>query len=189
MSKRHLVNKVAPLLRGRSGERLVLYIGDWEVGGPGDQIEDHVRRTLAEHTGRRFIVGANWIRIALTEEQVNTDSRLLALKITKTDSRYKGGKQYEAVEAEALGQGVIVQVLRDRFDRMLAERGLPDIESVQAREERSRTLGPVLRGVPWPVVGDSTNPRSFSLASAATPLHASPQGRPREPSAARSPAD
>jgi hypothetical protein len=69
---------------------------------------------------------------------VNSDPRLLALKITKTDCRYKGGKTYEAVEAEALGQGVVVGIMRDQYDRMLAERGLEPIESVQAREEGER---------------------------------------------------
>jgi hypothetical protein len=143
MSRRHIVNKVAPLLRGN--DRVVLYIGDWEVGGPGDQIEDHVRRTLEEHTGRTFKVGIDWIRIALTEEQVNADPRLAARVIEKTDKRYKGGKTYQAVEAEALGQGIIVGIHRDQLDRMLAERGLPDIESVLARSEEERAdLGRVL---------------------------------------------
>jgi hypothetical protein len=138
MSRRHIVNEIAPLLRGN--DRTVLYFGDWEVGGPGDQIEDHVRRTLEEHTGRSFTVGIDWIRIALTKEQVDADPRLAALVIEKTDNRYtrSGGKTYPAVEAEALGQGVIVGIYRDRLDRTLAERGLDSMESVQAREGAER---------------------------------------------------
>jgi hypothetical protein len=140
MSKRHIVNEIAPLLRGN--RRVVLYLGDFEVGGPADQIEDNVRRTLEKHTGRTFVIGVDWTKIALTEEQVNDRTeegwRLLALAIDKVDKRYKGGKAYRAVEAEALGQGEIVRVVRAWLDQMRRDLGLEPIETVRAREEAER---------------------------------------------------
>jgi hypothetical protein len=62
MTKRHLVNKVAPLLRGKNQDRVALYIGDWEVGGPGDQIEDrppHAGRAHGPQVHRRCRLDTN----------------------------------------------------------------------------------------------------------------------------------
>jgi hypothetical protein len=126
-----LVTKVAPLLAGN--ERSVLYIGDWEVGAAGEFIETSARRYLEEHAGRAI----DWTRVALTGEQVEADPRLSALVIEKTDSRFRPARSYQAVEAEALGQGVLVGVVRDHLDRMLAERGV-DRDHVQERETEER---------------------------------------------------
>jgi hypothetical protein len=128
-----LVTKVAPLLAGN--ERNVLYIGDWEVGAAGDFIETSARRYLEEHAGRAI----DWTRVALTGEQVAADPRLSELVIEKRDNRFSPPRLYEAVEAEALGQGVLVGIARTHLDHMLAERGI-DRHHVQEREteERSR---------------------------------------------------
>jgi hypothetical protein len=48
----HIVNEIVPLLAGN--KRKVLYIGDCEVEGPGDQIEANTRHYIEEHTGRTF---------------------------------------------------------------------------------------------------------------------------------------
>lgn len=131
-----------PLLSDYDNEdRVVLYIGDHEVRGPAEQIEANTKRYIEEHAGRTFDA-STWEKIALTEEQVNEDSergaRLRALAIDKLDNRYKPAKSYEAVEAEALGQGVIVGIVRDRLDRMRRDLGLEPIEAVHVREERER---------------------------------------------------
>jgi hypothetical protein len=115
----------------------VLYIGDYELRGPAEQIESNTRRVIERHTGRVFC-SDDWVKTALTEEQVNADSRLRGLAIEKIDRRYKPPKRYEAVECEALGQGVLVRMIRRQLERMRAERGLPAIEEMQAREEAER---------------------------------------------------
>jgi hypothetical protein len=99
----HIVNEIVPLLKGN--KRRVLYVGDYELRGPADQIEANTRRYIEGHTGRTFGPG-EWAKIALTEKQVNASSRLRRLAITKLDHRYKPAKTYEAIECEALGQGV-----------------------------------------------------------------------------------
>jgi hypothetical protein len=98
-----IVTDIVPLL---TGNRRVLYIGDFELRGPADQIEGNTKRYIEEHTGRTF--GKDeWTKIALTEKQVNASPRLERLSITKLDKRYKPAKEYEAIECEALGQGVL----------------------------------------------------------------------------------
>src|SRR6516162_10267732 len=47
-----IVNEIVPLLA--DNDRKVLYIGDCEERGPGDQIEANMRRYIEEHTGRIF---------------------------------------------------------------------------------------------------------------------------------------
>jgi hypothetical protein len=126
-----LVTEVAPLLRGN--DRKVLYIGDHELRGPADQIEANTRRYLEEHTGSVFD-DATWTRVALTEHQVNGNKRLLALKITKRDNRYKPAREYEAVECEAVGQVELERTLRRQLDHMLPE----PLADVLDREERQR---------------------------------------------------
>jgi hypothetical protein len=119
-----LVTDVVPMLR--DNDRPVLYIGDYEIGGPADQIEDNTRRYIEEHTGRRI----DWTRIALTQAQVDADPRLLRLVITKSDKRTKPPRSYEAVECEAVGQVTLEQLLREA----LAERLPEPLEAVQVRE-------------------------------------------------------
>jgi hypothetical protein len=131
----HIVNEIIPLLRGN--KRPVLYIGDYELRGPAEQIESNTRRVIERHTGRVFS-SHDWVKIALTEEKVTADSRLRGLAIEKIDRRYKPPKRYEAVECEALGQGVLVRMIRHQLEQMRAERGLPAIEEMQARDEAER---------------------------------------------------
>jgi hypothetical protein len=126
-----LVTQVAPLLA--EDERVVLYIGDWEVGAAGEFIETSARRYFEEHAGRPI----DWTRVALTGEQVEADPRLSGLVIEKTDNRFRPARSYQAVEAEALGQGVLVGIVRAYLDRMLDERGI-DRDHVQERETEER---------------------------------------------------
>jgi hypothetical protein len=128
-----LVTDVVPFLRGNNRE--VLYIGDLELRGPADQIEANTRRYLEEHTGRRFVTGADWTKIALTQEQVDADPRLLDLTIDKTDKRYKPPKPYEAVECEAVGQERLEEIFRAALDERLPE----PLDHVLAREQRQRS--------------------------------------------------
>jgi len=113
----------------------VLYIGDYELRGPADQIEQNTRRYIEEHAGRSFDEG-EWTKIALTKQQVDANSRLQRLAISKLDKRYKPAKRYEAIECEALGQGVLVRLIRQHLDRLLPE----PIADVREREQRQQVL-------------------------------------------------
>jgi hypothetical protein len=125
------VTDIVPLLRRK---RRVLYIGDYELRGPADQIEQNTKRYIEEHTGRTF--GENeWTKIALTEKQVKASKRLERLSITKLDKRYKPARPYEAIECEALGQGVLVRLIRKHLDRLLPE----PLDTVLEREAKQRT--------------------------------------------------
>jgi hypothetical protein len=124
------VTDIVPKLRGN---RQVLYVGDFELRGPADQIETNTRRYIEEHTGRTFGDG-DWTKIALTKKQVNASARLQRLAIVKFDKRYKPAKEYEAIECEALGQGVLVRLIRRHLDRLLPE----PLARVQEREARQR---------------------------------------------------
>jgi hypothetical protein len=123
-----LVTDVVPVLR--ANDREVLYIGDYEIGGPADQIEDNTRRYLEKYAGR----GIGWTRIALTKAQVEANARLLDLVIEKTDRRTKPPRRYNAVECEAVGQIVLEQILRDALDRLLPE----PLANVVVREAAER---------------------------------------------------
>jgi len=125
-----IVTDIVPQLMGK---RKVLYIGDYELRGPADQIEANTRRYIEKHTGRIF-GDDEWVKVALTEEQVRDNPRLAALAITKLDKRYKPPKPYEAIECEALGQGVLVQIIRDTLDAMLPQ----PLDGVLERERRQR---------------------------------------------------
>ena len=114
----HLVNEVVPPLKGN--KRRVLYLGDCEERGPGDQIEANTRHYIEEHAGRTF-TAKTWIKVALTPEQVVRNSRLRALTIDKVDNRYRPPRPYRAVECEALGQAVLERMLRRVLDRLLPE--------------------------------------------------------------------
>jgi hypothetical protein len=129
----HIVNRIVPLLRGNN--RRVLYISDHELRGPADQIEQNTKRYIEEHTGRTFGPG-EWTKIALTEQQVKASPRLRRLAITKLDKRYKPPKEYEAIECEALGQGVLVRLIRKHLDSLLPE----PLDIVRERERRQQEL-------------------------------------------------
>jgi len=125
-----------------SNNRRVFYVGDCELRGPADQIEQNTKRYIEDHTGRTFGAG-EWVKIALTEKQVNESKRLERLKITKLDKRCKPPKAYEAVECEALGQGVLVRLIRRHLDSLLSE---PlDIVRERERVQRERAHAALLR--------------------------------------------
>jgi hypothetical protein len=104
-----IVNEIVPLLA--DNDRKVLYIGDCEERGPGDQIEANMRRYIEEHTGRIF-TPETWINVALTPAQVARSPRLRRLAIDKLDHRYKPPRPYRAIECEAVGQAVLERMLR-----------------------------------------------------------------------------
>jgi hypothetical protein len=120
-----IVNEIVPLLKGN--KRKVLYVGDCELRGPADQIEQNTKRYIEKHAGHIFGPG-EWTKIALTEQQVNASIRLRRLAITKLDKRYKPAKK--AIECEALGQGVLVRLIRKHLDSLLRE----PLEVVRERE-------------------------------------------------------
>jgi hypothetical protein len=115
-----LENRVGPAVRGG---RPVLYFGDWDF--QGGQIEAHTRSVL-----ERFGVGP-WVRLALTEEQVEENDLTV---IQKRDRRFKRPTWHPAVETEALGQRAIVDLLRDVLDALLPE----PIADVLVREAAER---------------------------------------------------
>jgi len=125
-----IVTEIAPLLRHK---RRVLYIGDFELRGPADQIEANTKRYIEEHTGRTFDPD-EWTKIALSEQQVNRRPTLKRLTISKLDNRNKPPKRYDAIECEALGQGVLVRLIRAHLDELLRE----PLQDVLAREEKQR---------------------------------------------------
>ena len=134
------VTDIVPLLMG---EREVLYIGDFELRGPADQIEANTRRYIEAHTGRDFSLGG-WTKIALTKEQVEARPELRNLAITKLDKRNKPAKEYEAIECEAIGQGVLVRLIREHLDSLLLE-PLNDVLE-REREERRAALRRLRKG-------------------------------------------
>ena len=124
------VTDIVPKLRKN---RPVLYVGDFELRGPADQIEENTRRYIESHTSRMF--DGHWTKVALTTKQVKASPRLQRLSITKADKRNKPAKTYEAIECEALGQGVLVRLIRKHLDSLLPER----LAVVQEREQEQRT--------------------------------------------------
>jgi len=132
-----IVNEIVPLLMH---ERRVLYIGDFELRGPADQIEANTKRYIEEHTGRTFDPD-EWTKIALTKEQVNRRPTLKRLTISKLDHRNKPPKRYEAIECEALGQGVLVRLIRDCLDKLLPE---PLDDVLEREEEQRKTVAAML---------------------------------------------
>jgi hypothetical protein len=128
-----LVTDIVPLLRGNL--RCVIYIGDFELRGPADQIENNTRRYIEEHAWRVFDEDS-WTKIALTATQVEADPKLLELKIDKLDRRNKPPKPYEAVECEAVGQARLQEIFIAALGALLPE----PLSRVQAREERQRAV-------------------------------------------------
>jgi hypothetical protein len=113
---------IAPGLR--DGSR-VLYLGDFDLAG-GD-IEANTHRVLEREIGGKLA----WERLALTREQVRDNGLPV---IIKHDRRFKDGGAHEAVETEALSQGVIVRIVRQRLDALLP---MP-LDDFLAREARQR---------------------------------------------------
>jgi hypothetical protein len=133
-----LRNEIAPELE--PGDT-VLYVGDGDL--QGGQIEEHTREVLEELVGGEL----NWTRIALTEEQIDRYD-LRQWQIMKVDRRYKPSHpnyRGPAIEAEALKQHVLVQIVRDALDALLPE----TLERVHEREARQRrSILARLRGRP-----------------------------------------
>jgi hypothetical protein len=121
---------IAPVL---VPDRRVLYLGDWEERGPGEQIETNTRRVLETYAP------LDWERLALTAEQVDRYD-LGRLAIEKLDTRNKPPKRYLAVETEALRQQVIVGIVRDRLDALLPE----PLDDVLVRERLQRAAAAAL---------------------------------------------
>jgi hypothetical protein len=121
---------VVPTLR--RNDRAVLYLGDWDLAG--QQIEDNTRLVLEKKTGR----SVDWTRIAITQEQI--DERNLE-PVWKTDSRYTPPKTHYAWETEALGQGTIVQLVRDQLDWLLPE---PLEDVLEKEREQQEQVADVL---------------------------------------------
>jgi hypothetical protein len=128
---------VAPTLCG--GQR-VLYLGDWDWQGA--QIETNTRTVLEELIGDEL----DWRRLAITEAQVRANDLPV---ISKPDRRYKPVRHHDAVETEALGQSVIVGIVRDHLDGLLPE-PLPDVhEREEAQRAKVRTaLARIARSAP-----------------------------------------
>lgn len=96
----------------------VLYMGDLDfVGG---HIETNTRQVLETSVGR-----LDWDRVALTEEQATAYHLTPIRKLDERD-----GKYHDAIETEALGQGTIVSLLRERLVALMPE---------DVRIERTRT--------------------------------------------------
>jgi hypothetical protein len=69
---------------------------------------------------------------------VIASARLQRLSITKIDNRHKPGKEYEAIECEALGQGVLVRLIRRHLDSLLPEPLTDVLEREQAQRVKVR---------------------------------------------------
>jgi hypothetical protein len=112
-----LHNDVAPY-----ANRHFLIFGDWDLSG--GHIEENTRRTLAQYGSPKA-----WERLAITEAQVKKFKLSI---IRKYDKRTKSN--HDAVETEALGQEVIMSILRDRLEALLPE----PLKAVQEREREIR---------------------------------------------------
>ena len=119
---------VAPALSDRAR---VLYLGDFDLAGA--DIEANTRRVLERNRNRDL----DWERLALTREQVTLYSLPV---IPKPDGRFANGGTHDAVETEALSQLLIVQIVRDRLDKLLPT-PLADFAAAETAErERLRAL-------------------------------------------------
>jgi hypothetical protein len=94
-------------------------------------IRSRSETVLEAATGER-----EWLRVALTARQ----ARGLP-KVTKVDRRFKPHRKHEAVEVEALGQGVVTGIIRAALDALLPE----PLELVREDEAEQREhVRPVL---------------------------------------------
>jgi hypothetical protein len=116
-----LYTDVAPRLL--PGSR-VLYLGDFDY--QGGQIEENTRRVLERLVGWEL----DWRRIAITGEQIEKHDLPI---ISKPDKRFKP-VQFHAVETEALGKDVIIELVRTALDDLLPE----PLVNIQVREQQER---------------------------------------------------
>jgi hypothetical protein len=117
-----LRTEIAPLLEPGA---TVGYLGDLDLSG--GHIEDNTRRVLEREIGGEL----DWERVALTAEQVEQYD---LPRIIKRDRRYKDGHPHEAVETEAIGQRVLIDILRAWLGARLPE----PLDRVREREARER---------------------------------------------------
>lgn len=126
-----LYTNIVPKLE--DNDRAILYVGDFDYRGM--KIEENTRRVLVHAAGDR-----DWFRVALTAEQVAEHNLPV---IPKLDRSFRPPRTYDAVEVEALGQGVVIQIIRDALDALLPE-PLADVrvrEAAQQQAERDRLEG------------------------------------------------
>jgi hypothetical protein len=111
----------------------VLYIGDHDLCG--NQIEERNRSVIEKKLGIRF--EENWERVPLTEEQVRDHGLEKFVKV-KTDRRHKDQAPHRAIEAEALGQrrmmDLLNTILQTKLNVLLPE----PLEKIHEREKRQR---------------------------------------------------
>jgi hypothetical protein len=74
----------------------------------------------------------DWTRLAITARQVEAYDLPV---ISKPDNRFKPVRYHDAVETEALGQSIIVGIVRDHLNDLLTE----PLNDVLAHENRQRT--------------------------------------------------
>jgi hypothetical protein len=124
-----LVTNVATLLVGE--DTRVLYVGDFDDAG--DDIEANTRAVLERHAKRTFDEDT-WERVALTEAQTKMLKARGVQPVEKKDERYRDGNPHFAYEAEAIGQGPITDMLRQRLEELIPE----PLEDVLEREVAQR---------------------------------------------------
>jgi hypothetical protein len=117
-----LHTNIVPLLE--CNDRPVLYVGDLDLAGA--DIEANTRAVLVREAGER-----EWRRVALTAEQVAEHD---LPRVQKIDRRFRPPRLHEAVEVEALGQGVVTGLIRGALDELLPE----PLAAVQVREAAQR---------------------------------------------------
>ena len=113
---------VIPLLQGSN--RPVLYLGDLDLQGA--QIEANTRLVIERECGPM-----DWTRIALTHEQV--EERGID-PLVKVDKRFRPAKYHNAWECEALGQSVVLSLVREALDALLPM----DLDVFRERERDER---------------------------------------------------
>jgi hypothetical protein len=121
---------VGPLIAADERQR-VLYLGDHDH--QGGQIEDNTRHVLEREVGRRI----EWERLALTQEQIDEHG---LKSIWKRDERYRSAREQFAWECEALGQKVVMDLVREALDAVLPEPLADVLEREAAERERLRVL-------------------------------------------------
>jgi hypothetical protein len=119
-----------------------LYIGDHDLAG--NDIEGNTRRVLEHACGRTF---DNWERLMLTDEQCAVLKRRGVKPIRKKDRRFKDGNPHQAYEAEALGQALVMQIVRDRLEELAP---VPLAEILDREDEQREEVRRLLSGEAGP---------------------------------------